>query len=1295
MRRRAVSSRARHTAALGVSLAVVLAGVVASAASASPVTIAEGGSGAGQVERPISVGVDQASGAVFVADSYNNRVDEFSAGGKFVLAWGFGVRSGAEELQVCTPVTGCRAGIPTGELQPGPRGELGSFDGEEGGLAVDPLAAGESAGDVWVSDRASIQEFKVEPEGGLGGEPKVEPLREIAGGLFAEHKVPLAVDGAGDLWAGDSEKVQEFEASGVHKATLEIKSLGETQALAVDESAADVYVIGSAMAEVREYEVATGKQVGSVDATGEPQTIALDAAGYLFVGGECGSSFLISTCPHQYSLKEYGPTGVQVEQFGTGQVLGDPGGPSFGGGTDGIAVDSDRVRGAALYSASDETPGGGSVMAVQRFSLPEASKPLPEDERANGVFPTSATVEASLDPESHPTTYRFEYGAEPGVYNQTTETKALSNSGFTAETVSAHLTGLLPETTYYFRLSATSSEGTVDGEGASFTTSPAVLIESESVQSVSSDSASFEGVLNPQGLGAEWWVEYGTQEGAFDHTTAKQRLPAGSEGVGVSVHVQGLQPSTAYHYRFVASDAREGQTYTSYGRPLSFTTQAAGPSFMLLDGRGWEMVSPLEKQGASFAGDGGAGAINDAAANGDGITYAATASIEPTPPGEPALEDVQVLSEHGSSGWRSLDIASPHEQEWLPRSGHFSEFYAFTPDLSVGLVEPRGSTLLGGASERTPYLRRQALCKSRTIAGECYLPLVTAEDVTSGEKWGGEPDEATGEVSYESSTPDLRHVVLHSKVPLVADAKGAGVYEWSAGRLELVSVLPGEPGVSAGGCPRVSEEWMRHVISVDGDRVIWGDVCEGHHLYMHEAATHETVQLDMVQSGATGANQPRAEFEDASRDASRVFFVDDQQLTSNSHAGNGAPDLYVYEANADGNPAAGVVRDITVTVRNGEAANVLGAIPGVTEDGSVAYVIASGVLTEAANERGEAARSGQPNLYRLERIEAGGKVDWTPTFIVTLAGEDAPDWGPFPKGLEIQTSRLSPDGGWLAFMSDRPLTGYDNRDAASGQRDEEVFLYDAASRHLVCASCNPSGGRPHGVVSPGEASLLDKQNIWEGRWLAAAIPGWDVKSGGEGVYQPRYLSDGGRLFVNSVDALVPQDVNGTSDVYEYEPAGVGSCTIGSDTYHTVQGGCIGLISSGTSSEESVFLDASESGDDAFFLTAGKLVAADTDNAYDVYDAHVCGPGWDCPPPVTASPPCTNTASCRTAPAPQPSVFGALGSATFAGAVNHTSITRPKRTMKCRTRHVRRRIRCAKWPRGTKRGRNARRHRRGK
>ncbi len=260
-------------------------------------------------------------------------------------------------------------------------------------------------------------------------------------------------------------------------------------------------------------------------------------------------------------------------------------------------------------------------------------------------------------------------------------------------------------------------------------------------------------------------------------------------------------------------------------------------------------------------------------------------------------------------------------------------------------------------------------------------------------------------------------------------------------------------------------------------------------------------------------------------------------------------------------------------------------------------------------------------------------------------------------------------------MSDRPLTGYDNDDAVSGQPDEEVYLYSAVTNRLVCASCNPSGARPVGVhldaaTNENPSLLMGGSSSWNGysstglageheepgndgggHWIAGLVPpawheDWDVDS-----YQPRSLSDGGRLFFDSTDALVPQDTNGLADVYEFEPTGVGSCGSSSATFSASSGGCVSLISSGQSSGESTFFDASESGDDVFFITSSRLSGEDHDSAYDVYDAHVCSAALPCPTESVSPPPCTSGDSCKAAPSAQPAIFGPAPSATFSGVGN--------------------------------------------
>jgi hypothetical protein len=290
------------------------------------------------------------------------------------------------------------------------------------------------------------------------------------------------------------------------------------------------------------------------------------------------------------------------------------------------------------------------------------------------------------------------------------------------------------------------------------------------------------------------------------------------------------------------------------------------------------------------------------------------------------------------------------------------------------------------------------------------------------------------------------------------------------------------------------------------------------------------------------------------------------------------------------------------------------------------------------------------NLYEEDTVEKSG-----PRLVAVLSAADFPDWqaGGHEFDLGQLTARVSPHGRYLAFMSERSLTGYDNRDANSDAHDEEVFLYHAPENltseagSLRCASCDPTGQRPVGVLDhslPGP--LIDRPHTWEEHWLAASIPGWVRVDEGHALHQPRYLSNAGRLFFNSAQALVPADGNGTQDVYEFEPNGTGGCSEGS--------GCVSLISSGSSSEESALLDASESGDDVFFLTAAQLSGADQDNAFDVYDAHVCSLAPGCAPALGgAPPPCVSTDACRAAPAAQPDNFGAPASSMFSGAGNLT------------------------------------------
>jgi hypothetical protein len=275
-------------------------------------------------------------------------------------------------------------------------------------------------------------------------------------------------------------------------------------------------------------------------------------------------------------------------------------------------------------------------------------------------------------------------------------------------------------------------------------------------------------------------------------------------------------------------------------------------------------------------------------------------------------------------------------------------------------------------------------------------------------------------------------------------------------------------------------------------------------------------------------------------------------------------------------------------------------------------------------------------------------------FVAVLAGEDNPSWGRDEASgglVNSMSSRVSPDGRWAAFMSDRSLTGYDNRDAQTGKRDQEVYLYDAQSGSLRCVSCDPTGARPAGwevteSTREEEQELGGSYTRRQGDRLAALLPVWP-----RGNYRSRLLFDSGRVFFESFDALVPQDTNGTWDVYEYEPPGVGDCTESSSTFSVASGGCVGLISSGLSPEASILIDASENGDDVFFYTNASLSASDVDTARDMYDAHVCGSGAPCPPPPPPPLPACEGDACQSpVAAPEDPTPGSL---SFRGPGNIT------------------------------------------
>ncbi len=812
----------------------------------------------------------------------------------------------------------------------------------------------------------------------------------------------------------------------------------------------------------------------------------------------------------------------------------------------------------------------------------------------------------------------------------------------------------------------------------------APLVDALSAKSLSPSSTELRAQIDPHGHEAEYHFQYGTSDcvvspsSCTDLPTVKVASSFGDQEVHVVV--EGLTPATAYYYRLILTSS--AGTVEAAPTPNTFTTLPS-PSVMP-DGRGWELVSPPNKHGAApevispFRG-GSIQVSND----GNAIAWLATGPVVTEPEGNRGFEFTQLLSRREPGAWSTVSLETLHEEGRGIHSPSPTEYHYFSRDLSQALLQPtepfgtlETPPLAPGATEKTMYVR------ATPPAAPNYDPLVTPGGISTGAKFGGK-------LEFLDATEDLKHVLFESRVALTAGAPASGgLYEWEVGSpLRLISVLPnGEPATNESNASSVIGNAgglnPRNALSSDGTRVLWspGDT---RHLYLRDTsvgATGQTILINAAQGqestepgegGHTVPQPPESAdeviFQTASSDGSKVFFTDTAKLTEDSTldpAGEEEQpaDLYEFElTSAPGEPLKGRLHDLTAESSAGPA-DVLNLIPGSSADGSRTYFVANGVLAPGAS-RGECPRDlegegteGTPvppdatcNLYVVEPDQAHPGQHVT-RFIAALSAQDAADWGEGPTSelapthgnLSNVTSRVSPDGRYLTFMSQQSLTGYDNSDAVSGEADEEVYLYDAQTQRLLCASCNSGmdGGswqRPQGVLDSadsGEGSglLIDRPKLWANRWLAGSIPGWAfnvTSTRATALYQPRYLSNDGRLYFNSSDALVAQDVNGKADVYQYEPSGIGDC-------HE-SGGCVGLISSGTGTGASAFLDADENGHDVFFVTANRLVPTDTDGTFDIYDARVCEASSPC---IVAKAPsneeCTSTSACReasTAPPP--------------------------------------------------------------
>jgi hypothetical protein len=588
-----------------------------------------------------------------------------------------------------------------------------------------------------------------------------------------------------------------------------------------------------------------------------------------------------------------------------------------------------------------------------------------------------------------------------------------------------------------------------------------------------------------------------------------------------------------------------------------------GLSANLPECRAYEMVSPPDKNNYNVRPQASHARVS---LSGDAITFD---SVGPFP-GTGAVGTTiapRYLATRGLDGWTTTSIDPPRDSTHIEATfggflGEHQDPAWFSADLTENLLlNYRGAlTPDANSEELNLYVRRGSSLQLLAQAPPLLRPYIAG------------------------ASANHEHVIFESRAELAPGATGfePKLYESSNGTVSLVGILPGGTPAesSVAGAMQAGFNLAPNAISEDGSRVFFTDhpaVAEEFgpqgQLYLREdngTPAAITVRINASERTAPEPSPAPAFFREATPDGSKVYFTTAEPLVDEDT--NSGVDLYRYDVSAEAGHHLTLISPDT----SGEEASVAGLL-GSSSDGEVAYF--------AVNGRLRSQDPSQPGSFLLYQWDHG-----VIRYIATLGGssgsqtpdasveavDDRKNWGIQENaGSPAHVARVSSDGRFLSFVSNGPVTPYNSHTYA------EVYLYDAAVGNATCVSCPSSGAAPTGSahLEGGFAPFVTADH-----------------------YQvPTLRVSGGRatLYFESPEPLVAGDGNGKMDVYRYDSSSQ----------------AVSLISSGTGTRNTWFLDATPSGSDVMFATTAPISPWDTDELYDVYDARVGG-GVPSPPSVT-------------------------------------------------------------------------------
>ena len=846
-----------------------------------------------------------------------------------------------------------------------------------------------------------------------------------------------------------------------------------------------------------------------------------------------------------------------------------------------------------------------------------------ETKPATGIDENHATLQGQFDPDGKATTYWYEFGADTG-YGQETEHKTVNGAPGTVLQEPQALTHLQTGHVYHYRLVAHNALGTTNGPDESFRTASPPEISGVGSKNVQETSADVFANINPVGYDTTYRFEYGlTPAYGQEAPLGGKDLGSGTEPVPVEFHLEGLPAGRTIFFRVVAKniwgESQSDNTTFNFRPPdcPNAHVRALTGSNYLPDCRAYELVTPgyagavqiLPSEGfGQFAETFGGNSFTQIPLN---FGYASSPSrldymggvgaVEGTDAANALLDYYQAT--RTSNGWVTSIPG-------LKGSETLHTYWRYCSDSQALCIDHIG-----------PHFKYNEQTKEVFEAPKEEAPFLYKSD---GTRIGRLPTNVAtvkgGSNFHGDSLPsgDFSHFIFstHTKfTPDGMDTAPGSVYDndIAAKTVTVISKdadnnpIEVEPA-AAGDSERVTGIAG---VSTDGSRVLMAGTTFPYcnveeYPFKCEYELNYPARLYMRENDAVTKEVSRKKevhYVGMNRSASKVYFTTAEKMVSQDT--DTSEDLYMWEAatdeltlvsqegtlgndndcNATWTEQCGVKPLTPLLFQESEFFDRHARVPGIDDvvaptSGDI-YFYSPEDLVE-----GETGGNGQRNLYLFRH----GHLQLVTTF---------------EPGTEVERSTIAEDGSHAAFMTRASLTPYNSN------HSHEIYMYDADTGALRCASCPPSGLPPKGdTVHAGESGP--------------------------------FMANDGRTFFATSEALVPQDTDGIRDIYEYTDGRAQLISTGTGDHDST--GELEIVSFFFNNLHVGLESVSRDGTDVYFESFETLVPQDQNgNFMKVYDARAGG-GFDIVPELGN---CAAADECHGAgssppPAPEISTGAHLG-----------------------------------------------------